>query len=161
MRRKRLSDDERAAWRCDLCGRSEGDIGVHPLPVRQRAHLLPNRLTAAEKRYGGVKNAFTAAEWETLLDALGPDLQQALPGTDELRLRAVMHCYQLCGECHEEVLSEPIYLPSVVAVLAEHFRGASRIQKVLTLTKVLRLGAEALKRAGASEAASQGSPTTG
>jgi hypothetical protein len=155
MARRRTTADERAAWRCDLCGRGEADIGVHPLPVQQRAHLLPNRLTGAIKRYGGVKNPFTETEWTTLLHELGPDLEKALPGSDDMRLRATHHCYHLCGECHEEVLSEPVYLPSVVAVLARHFRGASRVQKVLALTRLLKLGAEALEDKRVRRAAQQ------
>src|SRR5437867_1810419 len=106
MARRRRTSQDRAAWHCDLCGRGEADIGVHPLPVQQKAHLLPNRLTGAIKRYGGAKNTFTQAEWKTLLLGLGPDLEEALPGSDDLQLRAMGHCYHLCGECHEEVLSE-------------------------------------------------------
>jgi hypothetical protein len=160
--KRRRTAEERAAWRCDLCGRGEADVGIHPLPVQQQAHLLPNRLTGAIKRYGGVKNAFTDTEWNTLLGALGPAIREALPGTDDLRLRAMNHCYHLCGECHEEVLSEPVYLPSVVAVLARHFRGASRVEKVITLTRLLELGAEALEadKTDHARALSKGSPTT-
>jgi len=131
LSRRRRTEEERAAWQCNLCGRREADIGTHPLPVQQKAHLLPNRLTGAVKRYGGAKNTFTDAEWSTLLSELGPALREALPGSDDLRLRATGHCYHLCGECHEEVLSEPVYLPSVVAVLARHFRGASRWRRSL------------------------------
>jgi hypothetical protein len=43
-------------------------------------------------------------------------------------------------------LSEPVYMPSVMEVLRSHFRGASRIQKLIVLTRILKLGAEALKR---------------
>lgn len=146
MKRRSLTSEQRAAWRCSLCGRNEAEIGVHPLPVQQRAHMLPNRLTGGVKRYGGVKNAFTELEWEALLAALGPEVKEALPGTDDLRLQVTNHCYHLCGECHEEVLSEPVYLPSVVQVLSKHFRGASRVEKVITLTRMLKLGAVALAK---------------
>ena len=119
---------------------------MHALPVRQRAHMLPNRLTGAIKRYGGAKNAFTDEEWQALLAHIGPELDRALPGTGEIRQRAVTHSYRLCGECHEEILAEPVYLPSVMEVVAQSFRGASRVEKVLTLTRMLKLGAEALAR---------------
>jgi hypothetical protein len=47
----------------------------------------------------------------------------------------------------EEVLSEPVYMPSVVNVLAQALpRCLPSVQKVLALTKVLQLGAEALAR---------------
>jgi len=141
MRRQRIPDN----WRCELCGRGKTEIGQHPLPVGQRAHLLPNRLTAAQPRYGGVKNPLSEAEWRSLVEALGPELHRAFGcSDDQLRARATHHCYLLCGECHEEVLSEPIYLPAVIEVLAKRFRGASRVQKIAVLTMMLRLGAESL-----------------
>ena len=135
-------------WRCYLCQRSEREIGTHALPVKQRAHLLPNRLTGEEPRYGGPKNVFTESEWVALLDQLGSELRAELSCGDDVRRRAARHWYQLCGECHEEVLSEPVYLPSVMLVLREHFSGASRVDKILTLVRMLKLGAVALEREG-------------
>lgn len=37
-------------------------------------------------------------------------------------------------------------MPTVMRVLRERFRGASRVDKILLLTRVLTLGAEALAR---------------
>ena len=133
-------------WRCYLCGRSAQAIGDHPLPIRQKAHLLPNRLTGAIQRYNGVKNALVEAEWESLLQEIGPALREDLSAGDRVRDVATEHCYELCGECHEEVLSEPVYLPSVMAVLRKHFEGASRVKKISVLTRILALGAESLER---------------
>ena len=90
------------------------------IAVRQRAHLLPNRLTGGQRRYGGAKNVFTDAEWEILLPAIGPELQAELSDPDQARKQAMAHSYDLCGECHEEVLSEPVYLPSVMNSLVLH-----------------------------------------
>ena len=110
-------------WRCFLCGRSAADIGTHPLPVRQRAHLLPNRLTGHLPRYKGVKSALREPEWEALLESLGSVLQSELSCADDVRSAATSHCYELCGECHEEILSEPIYLPSVMRSCASTSRA--------------------------------------
>jgi hypothetical protein len=130
---------------CFLCGRTRTEIGDHPLPIMQRAHLLPNRLTGAKKRYGGVKNALNAVEWEALLREIGPELDMECSDTHEqLRLRASAYNHELCGECHEEVLSEPVYFPSVMKSLKKHFRNKQRIEKILLLAKVLKLGTEAL-----------------
>ena len=145
-RKPRRTDEERADWRCYLCGRNGAEIGVHPLPVKQRAHLLPNRLTGGLRRYRGVKNPFSETEWQALLRELGPELRADL-GCDACVVRetATAHCYELCGECPEEVLSEPVYLPSVMRALQKHFKGASRVDKVVVLARMLKRGAEALE----------------
>jgi hypothetical protein len=137
---------EMAEWRCYLCDRKADDIGDHPLPVRQQAHLLANRLTGIISRYQGVKNAFTDSEWTALLEELGPTLKHELNCDEDTRAVASLHCYELCGECHEEILSEPVYLPAVMDVLRSRFKGATRVQKLAVLTRILQLGAEALKR---------------
>jgi len=139
-----MNPEERECWRCFLCDRSSAEIGPHPLPVQQSAHLLPNRLTGAQRRYGGAKNVFTDAEWKILLQAIGPELQPEFSSTDQIRKAAMALCYELCGECHEEVLSEPVYLPSVMDSLKKHFRGKSRVEKILLLARVLKLGTKAL-----------------
>ena len=144
QRRRHLWTNKLADWRCYLCGRSAAEIGVHPLPVRQRAHLLPNRLTGNLLRYNGVKNRFQEDEWTALLTEFGSVLETDLGCTGDVRAIATAHCYELCGECHEEVLSEPVYLPSVMRALRNHFTGASRIEKVIALTRILQLGAAAL-----------------
>jgi hypothetical protein len=141
-----MTPEARERWRCFLCDRSSSQIGVHPLPVQQRAHLLPNRLTGGQRRYGGAKNAFTEAEWDILLGAIGSELQVEFSDSDQLRKQAITHCYDLCGECHEEVLSEPIYLPCVMNSLKKRFKGRARVDKILLLAQVLKLGAEALER---------------
>ncbi len=143
---RRRTQREQESWRCELCSRTVAEIGPHPLPIQQRAHLLPNRLTGSQWRYAGAKNTFSDAEWSTLLEAIGPSLRADLDCAVDLRERAATHCYDLCGECHEEVLSEPVYLPSVLRLLQSHFKGASRVQKVLILSKVLELGAMALEQ---------------
>ena len=150
-RRRRQWSAELTDWRCYLCGRSADEIGEHPLPVRQQAHLLPNRLTGNSPRYKGVKNSFRDNEWTAFLEELGPVLQTELRCNEDVRAIASSHCYELCGECHEEILSEPVYLPSVMEVLQSRFRGASRVQKLVVLTRILQLGAEALKRDGIRE----------
>lgn len=106
--------------------------------------MLPNRLTGGQRRYGGAKNVFTDAEWEILLREVGPELQADLSTGDEVRKQAMAHCYDLCGECHEEVLSEPLYLPSVMNSLKKRFKGKTRVGKILLLARVLKLGTEAL-----------------
>ena len=145
-RRRRASPEEGESWRCFLCDRSSAEIGAHPLPVQQRAHLLPNRLTGGQRRYGGAKNVLTDAEWEFLLREMEPDLQTELSSGDQVRMQATAYCYDLCGECHEEVLSEPVYLPSVMNSLKKHFKGKTRIEKILLLARVLKLGTAALER---------------
>jgi len=135
-------------WRCPLCGRSEVEIGLHhPLPIRQRAHILPNRLSARKARYKGVKNPFNEAEWQQLLTALRHDL--GIPvGESHERAKTIAseRTVLLCGECHEEILSEPIYLPKVLDKLAIHFRGKTRVEKILVLCRVLQLGVDAMER---------------
>src|SRR5436190_2038602 len=116
-RRQRQWSSELADWRCYMCDCSADEIGKHPLPVRQRAHLLPNRLTGSVPRYGGVKNPFRDREWTAFLEVLGPVLQSELHCTDDIRAMASSHSYEVCGECHEEILSEPVYLPSVMEIL--------------------------------------------
>ena len=69
---------ELSNWKCDLCGRSADEIGDHPLPVRQRAHLFPNRLTGKIHRYKGVKNSLDDNEWTVLIEELGPILRTQL-----------------------------------------------------------------------------------
>src|SRR6266571_626827 len=152
-RSRRRWASELADWRCYLCGRSAADIGVHPLPIRQQAHLLPNRLTGFLPRYKGVKNPFRDAEWTALLEELGSVLQVELSCTVDVRAIATSHCYELCGECHEEILSEPVYLPSVMQVLRREFTGASRVQKLVVLARILQLGAVALERKRAEKGA--------
>jgi hypothetical protein len=144
-RKRRRTDEERADWRCYLCGRNAAEIGVHPLPVQQQAHLLPNRLAGGLRRFGGVKNPFSDTEWQAFLKALGPELRADLGCDADVRETATAHCYELCGECHEEVLSEPVYLPSVMRALQKHFKGASRVEKVVVLARMLKRGAEALE----------------
>lgn len=144
-RKRRQTNEDRADWRCSLCDRTAAEIGVHPLPVQQRAHLLPNRLTGGLRRYGSVKNPFTDTEWQSFLNALGPELRTELGCDAHLREKVTEHCYQLCGECHEEVLSEPVYLPSVMRALRSHFKGASRVEKVVVLARMLKRGAEVLE----------------
>ena len=131
---------------CFLCGRTPTEIGDHPLPIMQRAHLLPNRLTGAEKRYRGVKNPLNTVEWETLLREIGPELGIECSDTPEHRLRASDYIHELCGECHEEVLAEPVYFPSVMKSLKKHFNNKQRIEKILLLAKILKLGTEALDK---------------
>jgi hypothetical protein len=114
--------------------------------VQQKAHLLPNRLTGGQRRYGGAKNIFTDVEWETLLQEIGSELQPQSSSPEQLRKAAMAQFYELCGECHEEVLSEPVYLPSVMDSLRKHFRGKDRVRKILLLARVLKLGTEALDR---------------
>ncbi|MFI5387419.1 MAG: hypothetical protein ACHQ50_15020 [Fimbriimonadales bacterium] len=91
-----------------------------------------------------------------MLDALGPELRAELSCTDDLKRKAMAFCYPLCGECHEEILSEPVYLPSVMRVLREHFVGSSRVDKILLLARMLRLGAEALAHEGAGRMSGDG-----
>jgi hypothetical protein len=145
-RQRREWRTELAEWRCELCGRNTADIGAHPLPVRQQAHLLPNRLTGNIARYGGVKNPFNDNERVALLERLGETLRAELRCNGDVWASASSHCYELCGECHEEILSEPVYLPSVMQVLQSRFKGASRVEKLTVLTRMLQLGAEALKQ---------------
>ena len=145
-RKRRQWRTELGDWRCDLCGRKAVEIGAHPLPVRQQAHLLPNRLTGTIARYGGVKNPLSDSERAALLEKLGEALEAELGCNDNVWALASSHCYELCGECHEEILSEPVYLPSVMRVLQSRFKGASRVEKLTVLTRMLQLGAEALKR---------------
>lgn len=131
--------------RCFLCDRTFAEIGDHPLPVIQCAHTLPNRLTGGKRRYGGAKNPFSMAEWEILLPAIAAELQIS-SGGDHARKQATDRCYDLCGECHEEVLSEPVYLPSVMNSLKMRFKGRSRVEKILLLARVIKLGTQALDR---------------
>ena len=133
-------------WRCRLCGRSEDEIGCHPLPVRQKAHLIPNRLSGAKHRYGGVKNAFSDEEWKQFIDAhassFGVEPVESLAPTKKILSDQTV---DLCGECHEEVISEPVYLPEVLEGLAPYFRGKTRAEKVILLAEALRLGVTCLK----------------
>jgi hypothetical protein len=145
-RKRRQWRTELTDWKCDLCGRNAVEIGAHPLPVRQQAHLLPNRLTATITRYGGVKSSLNDDERATLLEKLGKTLQVELGCNDNVWAAVSTHCYELCGECHEEILSEPVYLPSVMRVLQSRFKEASRVEKLMVLTRMLQLGAEALKQ---------------
>ena len=160
-RQRRRWSSELADWRCHLCDRSADEIGVHALPVRQQAHLLPNRLTGNLRRYGDVRNPLGENEWAALLKALGPTLQAELGSSQDVRNLASSHCYELCGECHEEVLSEPVYLPSVMRSLQRHFKGASRVEKPTTLTRVLQLGSEALDREGDTGPGQAAQPAAG
>lgn len=157
-KRKRQWSTELADWKCYLCERNAAEIGVHALPVRQQAHLLPNRLTGNIARYGGVKNPLNDNEWAALLEKLGPALEAELRCNENIRAVASAYSYELCGECHEEILSEPVYLPSVMQVLQSRFKQASRVEKLVMLTRMLQLGAEALKQEksnGANQEAAQ------
>ncbi len=143
MHNSRLKSD----WRCKLCGRSEIEIGHHPLPIRQKAHLIPNRLSGWKPRYGGVKNAFSEAEWKEFLETYKKQFGVAdAKSFQEVKTIVSEMTTDLCGECHEEVISEPIYLPEVLDKLRPHFQGKSRVQKIILMTEVLRLGADSLKR---------------
>lgn len=144
-RHSKRTPEEIEQWRCFLCERDSVQIGSHPLPVRQRAHVFPNRLTGGQRRYGGVKNALTEKEWEILLDAIATELVVEPTTRDELRKKAIDHCYDLCGECHEEVLSEPVYLPAVMESLKKIFRGKTRVEKILLLARALKLGTAELE----------------
>ena len=73
-----------------------------------------------------------------------PRVQTDLSSGDP-RKQAMVYCYDLCGECHEEILSEPVYLPSVMNSLKKHFKGKARVQKILLLARVLKLGTEVLR----------------
>ena len=84
---------------------------------------------------------FSDEEWKTLVDQLGKDF--GLPNNAPLKeVKKVLadYCFDLCSECHEEVLGEPIYLPSFMQDLQAHFLGKTRIQKMLVLARVLQLG---------------------
>jgi hypothetical protein len=143
-----------SSWNCPLCGRTEADIGVHPLPIRQRAHFLANRLTGRKKRYGGAKNPFSAAEWMKVVEMFGAFFE--LPATVPMpRMKAIISdkSVDLCGECHEEILSEPLYLPVVVGLRAAHFKGRTRIEKIALLASAIKLGVEQLSRAVSNDPA--------
>jgi len=71
----------------------------------------------------------TEREWEDLLEAISTELPGQFSTPSELRKYAIAYCYSLCGECHEEVLSEPIYLPSVMESLKKLFSGKTRVEK--------------------------------
>ena len=134
-------------WRCTLCGRTEIEVGNHPLPVKQKAHLFPNRLSGAKPRYGGVKSPFQSEEWGHFLSLYKKDF--GIPdeaSNDEAKSRLGKITIDLCGECHEEVLSEPIYLPAVLDKLRPYFQGKSRIEKITLMIEVIRLGATAFAR---------------
>lgn len=136
---------EKSTWYCELCGRRENDIGKHPLPKKQKAHLIPNRLSGAKTRYRGVKNPFRPEELNQFLSHFRGSFPIPSNFSDDEAKRILNKLTtNLCGECHEEVLSEPIYLPEVLGKLKPFFRGKSRVEKVITITEVLRLGVEAL-----------------
>ncbi len=138
-----------AEWECFLCGRSEQDIKISHLPKRQRAHLVANRFTGAQVRYGGVKKPYTQKEWSILVTRLGRALGipagASLAQAKELISEA---SFPLCGECHEEVLSEPIYLPEVFDTLRRYFPRKSRVEKQILLARLIKLGAEQLVEKG-------------
>jgi hypothetical protein len=131
-------------WACPLCNRSDEEIGQHPLPIRQFAHTLPNRLTALDKRRnGGVKNALKDDERNHLFELLNRFL-----GTSSW-VRFASHGVHLCGECHEEILSEPIYLPAAHKLLAPLFAGRTRVEKIALLAAVILAGAKDVSGAAA------------
>ena len=143
---------QRLQKKCLLCGRSKEDIGEHILPVIQNAHIVPNRLSGVEYRYGGVKNAFTKGEWKKFLRRFREDLSIE-KGISAKQARSIIgnKTIVMCGECHEEVLSEPIYLPRVLESLKPYFKGKNRIEKIILLSEVIKRGVESLENDGKND----------
>lgn len=130
---------------CAICGRGSNAIGEHPLPRLQEAHLVANRFTGAKRRYGGAKNSFSEEEWNILRKELGSQLgasEQMSLGVAKAHIAA--QTYILCGECHEEVLSEPIYTHRTVSLLRDLLGTKSRIDKMVLLARALQIGVEQL-----------------
>lgn len=98
--------------RCAMCGRSGEAIGDHPLPLLQEAHCIAKRFTRG-------RNPFTDAEWKVIIESFGPSFGID-ENTDPQRTRRLIRdrTVPMCGECHEEVLSEPMYLPKTLDKLA-------------------------------------------
>jgi len=137
---------KQAQHKCVLCERSKDDIGNHVLPVIQKAHIVPNRLSGVKNRYGGVKNAFRKSEWKKFFRRFRDDLP-INRGISAKAARMIISNMTviLCGECHEEVLSEPIYLPKVLESLKGYFKNKTRIEKIIILTEIIRNGVKSLE----------------
>ncbi len=127
-----------------MCGRGESQLTELKVPMRQNAHLVANRFSGIKNRYGGAKAQFTEEDWTALGDALGESFGLA-ESAGNVRLRIGKMTEEMCGECHEEVLSEPIYTPVALRALATVFRGRSRVERMITLAKVIELGSAALQ----------------
>ena len=119
---------------CVLCGRSKlGPKANHP-PQMQRAHVIANRFSAKEKRYKGVRNAFSKGEWEVLLDKFGSEFEIPKGSSFKVACKIASKSFSpMCAECHGEVLSEPFYFPSLLRQLRPYFEGKKRIQKMIFL----------------------------
>lgn len=138
-------------WKCEVCGRTEGELhDIAYLPQKQKAHLVANRFTGRLKRGRPAalpKRAFSSDEWQRLTEVLGSSFD--LPSDkseNEAREHIGKQTLQMCGECHEEILSEPIYTPYMVRLFAEGTEGMSRIDRMLYLTEALKRGLEELLR---------------
>jgi len=107
----------------------------------QRAHVIANRFTARQKKYKGVRNAFTNEEWQKLLDTYAVEFNLSSDTDIAFARRTISKMiFPMCAECHEEVLSEPFYLPSFLKQLRLHFEGKTRIDKMIVLSEILKLG---------------------
>ncbi len=131
---------------CVLCGWSNLQAKQNHPPQMQYAHVIANRFSGREKRYKGVRNAFGDAEWKTLIEKLGNEFNQDMSEGIEASKKSISKLsFPMCAECHEEVLSEPLYLPSFLRDLYPHFVGKKRIEKMLILADVLKLGLDEFK----------------
>lgn len=134
---------------CGLCGRSDVRARENHPPPMQRAHVVANRFTAREKRYKGVRNAFSDDEWRELIKHFGSEFDVSANSDQTEAVRKISKAiFPMCAECHEEVLSEPLYLPSFLRKLSLHFSGKTRIQKMIFLADILQLGIEEYDRRG-------------
>jgi hypothetical protein len=132
---------------CSLCGERATDGRKNRMPPIQAAHIIANRFTADEPRYKGVRNPFTEEEWTALISTFGSEFgvddQTELSKAKRVVAKATT---VMCAECHEEVLSEPLYLPSFLRDLRRHFEGKKRIEKMVTLATILKLGLNELHK---------------
>jgi hypothetical protein len=134
--------------RCMVCFRSESQIGSHPLPPIQGSHFLANRFSGLESRYGGAKNPLSDGEWTVLIREIGSDFELSETIDSQEARRAIgSKTIDMCGECHEEVLSEPIYFPAVVRSLVPHFMGKTRVEKMIFLARAIKIGISQMPKA--------------
>lgn len=131
---------------CTLCGRNNIKRKHRPPPM-QLAHVVANRFTACEKRYKGARNPFTCDEWREFIERFGSEFNISKNSEQAEIIREISKTvFPMCAECHEEVLSEPFYLPTFLRMLSQHFKGKTRIQKMILLAEILQLGIEEYDR---------------
>lgn len=134
---------------CILCGRNNIEARENHPPPMQRAHVVANRFTAREKRYKGVRNPFSDDEWRELIKRFGSEFDLSANSDQAEAVRKISKAtFPMCAECHEEVLSEPFYLPSFLQRLSSHFTGKTRIEKMILLAEILQLGIQEYDKRG-------------